>query len=201
MPITLPDLPYAENALEPHIDAQTMNLHRTKHHQAYVDGFNKAEAALADARTKNDFAAIQQLERLLAFHGGGHVNHSIFWKTMAPAGQGGGGEAAGALAAQIAADFGSFAAFKAQFQAAAVAVEGSGWAWLVWHPMIGKLLIQTMMNQQNLHIPGAVPLLGCDVWEHAYYLKYQNKRADYVTAWWNVVNWAEVGRMFDAAKK
>lgn len=201
MPITLPELPYAEDALEPHIDKQTMNLHRTKHHQAYVDGFNKAEAALAAARTSGDFAAIQQLERLIAFHGGGHVNHSIFWETMAPAGKGGGGEPAGALADQIKADFGDFAKFKAHFQAAAVAVEGSGWAWLTWHPALGKLVIQTMMNQQNLHILGSVPLLGCDVWEHAYYLKYQNKRADYVTAWWNVVNWGKVAEKFAAAKK
>jgi Fe-Mn family superoxide dismutase len=205
MPVSLPPLPYAYDALEPHIDAQTMTIHHTKHHQAYVDGFNKAEASLKELRDKGDAAAfapaIQQLERLLAFHGGGHVNHSIFWETLAPAGKGGGGEPTGPLADQIKADFGSFAAFKMQMQAAAVAVEGSGWAWLTWQPAVGKLLVQTMMNQQNLHIIGSVPLLGVDVWEHAYYLKYQNKRADYVTAWWNVVNWGKVSELFAAAKK
>lgn len=187
--VTLPPLPYAHDALEPVIDKATMELHHGKHHAAYVAGLNATLGKLADARDKNDFASVQSLERLLAFHGGGHINHALFWTGMAPIGKG--GEPGGKFAARLEADFGSVKAFQAQFSAAATAVEGGGWAWLVWHPMLGKCLVQTMMNQQDLHLPGAVPLLGLDVWEHAYYLKYRNARAAYVAEWWKVVNWNE----------
>ncbi len=188
----LPELPYAYDALEPHIDAKTMELHHDKHHAAYVKGLNEAETALAKARAANDFAAIQALSKKAAFHGGGHALHSLFWKIMAPAGKGGGGEPAGELADRIKRDFGSFAAFKGQFSAAAAAVEGSGWALLTYRPEDDRLLVLQVENHQKLSPWNASPVLCLDVWEHAYYLKYQNKRADYVEAWWNVVNWAQV---------
>lgn len=189
---TLPPLPYAYDALEPFIDAQTMQLHHGKHHQGYVNGLNKAETALAEARQGGDYALIQHWSRQLAFHGGGHWLHSMFWKTMAPAGKGGGGEPGGSLLAAINESFGSVAAFKAQFSAAANAVEGSGWGLLHYRSDDQRLVIMQAENQQKLSSWGSTPILGIDVWEHAYYLKYQNKRADYITAWWNVVSWAQV---------
>ncbi len=200
MPYELPPLPYPYEALEPHIDAQTMRIHHDMHHKAYVDGLNKALEGLAKAREGGDFAAVQALSRLAAFHGGGHSNHTIFWHNMAAAGKGGGGEPGGDLASAIRKDFGDFAKFKAHFSAAATAVEGNGWGVLAWQPALSALTIQTMMNQQNLTILGSVPLLMLDVWEHAYYLKYQNKRAAYVEAWWNVVNWKDVEARFARAK-
>lgn len=200
MPHELPPLPYDYTALEPHIDEQTMRIHHDKHHAAYVNGLNAAEQGLAAARDSGDFKAVQQLSRLVAFHGGGHSNHTIFWHNMAPPNKGGGGEPGGSLAKQIQTDFGDFAKFRAHFAAAAGAVEGNGWGVLGWHPMLGKLYVQTMMNQQNLTVLGTVPLLLLDVWEHAYYLKYQNRRPDYVEAWWNVVNWSDVQARFDKAK-
>jgi Fe-Mn family superoxide dismutase len=201
MPYTLPPLPYDYNALEPYIDEQTMRIHHDKHHQAYVDGLNKAVDGLAKARETGDFAAVQQLSRLVAFHGGGHYNHSVFWNVMAPNGHGGGGEPSGALRAQIEKDFGSFDAFKKHFSAASVAVEGSGWGVLAWHHAADALTIQTMMNQQNLTVIGSYPVLMLDVWEHAYYLKYQNRRADYVAAFWNVVNWEAVAQRLEEGKR
>lgn len=198
---TLPPLPYDYNALEPYIDEQTMRLHHDRHHQAYVDGLNRALEGLAKARETGDFAAVQQLSRLVAFHGGGHYNHTVFWNIMAPSGRGGGGEPQGTLREQIEKDFGSFDAFKKHFSAASVAVEGNGWGVLAWHPGLGALLVETMMNQQNLTIIGSYPILMLDVWEHAYYLKYQNRRADYVAAWWNVVNWEAVAQRFEEGKR
>ena len=195
----LPPLPYDYAALEPYIDEQTMRLHHDKHHQAYVDGLNKAEEGLARARQSGDFAAIQQLERLLAFHGSGHFNHCVFWQNMAAPGEGGGGEPAGELAERIKDDFGGFDQFKRHFFAASVAVEGNGWGLLAYYPIANRLYVQTAMNHQNLTIVGSVPLLVLDVWEHAYYLRYQNRRADYVQAWWNVVNWADVARRLNWA--
>lgn len=194
----LPKLAYEYKALEPHIDAQTMEIHHTKHHQAYVTGLNKAMAELAKARDAGDFGLIKHWSRELAFHGGGHINHTLFWHTMAPPapGKGGGGKPEGALAEAINRDFGSFEKFTAQFSAAANAVEGAGWAWLVLDRLSGRLMVQQMEKQQNMLLTGGVPLLGLDVWEHAYYLKHQNKRADYVKAWWNVVAWGRVGEMF-----
>jgi Fe-Mn family superoxide dismutase len=195
----LPPLPYAYNALEPHIDEQTMRLHHDKHHQGYVDGLNKAEQMLEQARESGDLALIKHWSREAAFNGSGHFLHSIFWSNMAPASSGGGGEPTGGLASLIARDFGSFAAFKAQFSAAAKAVEGSGWALLVWDPRHDHLQVLQSEKHQNLTQWGVIPLLVLDVWEHAYYLKYQNNRGAYVDAWWNVVNWADAAERLKAA--
>jgi len=194
----LPPLPYEYNALEPHIDEQTMTLHHTKHHQGYVDGLNKAEEKLAQARESGDLALVKHWEREAAFHGSGHYLHSIFWKNMSP---NGGGEPTGAIAEQINKDFGSFEKFKAHFSAAAAQVEGVGWGLLVWSPAAEKLEVLQSEKHQNLTQWGVVPLLVLDVWEHAYYLKYQNKRPDYVAAWWNVVNWDDVNQRFAEARK
>jgi Fe-Mn family superoxide dismutase len=198
---TLPPLPYPYDALEPFIDKETMTIHHDKHHDAYVKGLNKAEQELAKARAANDFALVQHWERQAAFHGGGHFLHTLFWSVMAPSGKGGGGEPAGILAEKIKEDFGTVEAFKAQFSAAAAAVEGSGWALLHYRPMDKRLIVLQAENQQKLSAWGTTPILGIDVWEHAYYLKYQNKRADYVKAWWNVVNWAAVENNLKLAMK
>ncbi len=196
----LPPLPYDYNALEPYVDEQTMHLHRDLHHKGYVDGLNNAEKKLAEARAAGDFALVKHWSREAAFHGSGHFLHSMFWTNMAPAGKGGGKEPTGALAEQIKKDFGSFDTFKKHFGAAAVAVEGSGWAVLVWQPQGSQLVILQAEKHQDLTQWGAVPLLVLDVWEHAYYLKYQNKRAAYVEAWWNVANWADVAARFAKAR-
>ncbi|MEW6697441.1 MAG: superoxide dismutase [Bacillota bacterium] len=185
----LPALPYDYNALEPHYDEQTVRLHHDAHHKAYVDGLNNAEAKLAEAREKGDFALVKHWERELAFHGSGHILHTLFWDNMSP---NGGGPATGPVAEEINKFFGSFETFKKQMSAAAVAVEGSGWALLCYNPMFKKLEILTAEKHQNLTQWGVVPLLVLDVWEHAYYLKYQNKRAAFVEAWWNLVNWQDV---------
>lgn len=190
----LPPLPYAADALAPVIDAQTMNLHHGKHHAAYVAGLNKAEAELAAARTSGDYTLIQHWSKQAAFHGGGHWLHSMFWKIMAPPGNGGGGEPTDTLAAAIKDSFGSVDAFRKQFNAAANAVEGSGWALLHYRPDDQRLIILQAENQHKLSSWGSTPIMGIDVWEHAYYLTYQNRRADYVTAWWKVVNWPQVER-------
>ncbi len=189
---TLPDLPYAYDALEPYIDKETMELHHSKHHQTYVNGLNGAEQGLAKARAAGDFALVQHLSRQLAFHYGGHYLHSMFWKIMAPNGNGGGGNPEGPLADKINEDFGSFEAFQKQFSAAATTVEGSGWALLHFRPNDNRLVICQAENQHKVAQWGATPILGIDVWEHAYYLKYQNKRPAYIEAWWNVVNWSQV---------
>jgi Fe-Mn family superoxide dismutase len=188
----LPALPYSFDALEPHFDAQTMQIHHGKHHMAYVNGLNKAEEELAKARAADDYALIQHWSKQAAFHGGGHWLHSMFWKIMGAPGTLGGGEPTGDLLAAISDGFGSFGAFKKQFTAAAVAVEGSGWALLHYRRDDGRLIVMQAENQHKLSSWGTTPILGIDVWEHAYYLRYQNKRADYVTAWWNVVNWNAV---------
>ncbi len=193
----LPPLPYPYDALEPHIDEQTMKLHHDLHHKSYVDGLNKALDQLQAAREGGDFGLVKHWEREAAFHGSGHFLHSIFWQNMGPQK---GGEPSGDLASQITKDFGSFEAFKKQFTAAAGAVEGSGWAMLVWEPTAGQLEVLTAEKHQNLTQWGVRPLLVLDVWEHAYYLKYQNKRAAYVEAWWNVVNWSDVAARFAKAK-
>lgn len=185
----LPALPYAYNALEPHYDEVTLRLHHGKHHQAYVDGLNKAEDKLQEARTNGDFALVKHWERELAFHGSGHLLHSLFWANMAPNGQ---GEPQGELLELINESFGSLEAFKKQFSAAAAAVEGSGWALLVQSPELGGLRVLTIEKHQDITLIGAIPLLTVDVWEHAYYLKYQNRRAEWIAAWWNIVNWDDV---------
>ncbi len=198
---TLPELPYAYDALEPHIDAKTMELHHSKHHAAYVKGLNEAEAALAKARAANDYAMVQYWSKRAAFNGGGHFLHSMFWTVMAPAGKGGGGVPEGALMDRITRDFGSFEAFKAQFSAAAAAVEGSGWALLVYRPADDRLVILQAENQHKLTDWAGTPVLGLDVWEHAYYLNYQNRRPDYIAAWWNVVNWGQVQKNIDNLRR
>lgn len=187
----LPPLPYDYNALEPHYDEETVRLHHGAHHKAYVDGLNNAEAKLAEAREKGDFALVKHWERELAFHGSGHILHTLFWNNMSPQG---GGPATGKVAGQIDKDFGSFEAFKKQFTATATTLEGSGWAALCWHRGFQKLLVLAVEKHQDLTVYGAIPLLVVDVWEHAYYLKYQNKRPAFVEAWWNLVNWDNVNQ-------
>lgn len=209
MPFSLPSLPYAPDSLEPHIDAATMNIHHGKHHQAYVDNANKALAGTPFA-DMDPFKVITQLNEIpeekratVRNNAGGHVNHTLFWQLMAPPGKGGGGAPTGALAEAINKAFGSFDAFKEKFAAAATGRFGSGWAWLVRTSSGGVDVVSTA-NQDNPLMGKAIagcegtPLLGLDVWEHAYYLKYQNKRADYITAWWNVVNWNRCGELFAA---
>lgn len=187
----LPALPYDYNALEPHYEERTLRLHHGAHHKAYVDGLNNAEQKLAAAREKGDYALIKHWEREIAFHGSGHILHAMFWENMKP---GGGGPAVGPVAELIERDFGGFEKFKKQFSAAAAAVEGSGWALLCQVPVFKKLEILTSEKHQNLTQWGAEPLLVLDLWEHAYYLQYQNKRAAFIEAWWNLVNWDDVNR-------
>ncbi|MBM7647379.1 Fe-Mn family superoxide dismutase [Bacillus ectoiniformans] len=194
----LPPLPYPYNALEPHIDQKTMRLHHDKHHRSYVEGLNKAEKALQQARLVNDYQLIKHWERELAFHGAGHYLHTIFWEIMCPEG---GGKPSGELLQEINDAFGSFAQFQKQFSEAAKAVEGSGWAILVWAPRAHRLEILQAEKHQNLSQWDVIPLLVLDVWEHAYYLKHQNNRAGYVEAWWNVVCWKQVTKRFNEAKK
>ncbi len=196
MPHKLPDLPYDHNALEPHIDAETMAIHHGKHHQAYVTNLNAALEAHPDLQGKSAFELLVEFDNLpddlkpaVRKHGGGHVNHSMFWTLMSGDG---GGEPGGGLAGEIDAAFGSFDEFKSAFSAAAGGVFGSGWAWLVVGAD-GKLEITTTANQDNpVFTEGSLPILGIDVWEHAYYLKYQNRRPDYVGAFFNVVDWDQV---------
>lgn len=194
MSFQLPELPYAYDALEPYCDEATVRLHHDVHHKAYVEGLNNTGGKLAKARDEGDFALIKHWERELAFHGSGHILHTLFWQNMRP---GGGGTAQGSLAKHIVDNFGSFDNFKKQFTAAAVAVEGSGWTLLVWSPYFKELEILQAENHQNLAQWGVIPLLTVDVWEHAYYLKYQNKRAQWVEAWWNLVNWDDVLKRFE----
>ncbi|MAY73297.1 MAG: superoxide dismutase [Phycisphaerae bacterium] len=194
---TLPPLPYEPGALEPHIDEQTMSIHHDKHHAGYVKGLNKALGELEGIRTGSaDPGLIKHWSRELAFNGSGHVNHTLFWTGMAPSSDGGGGRPGGALGERIDQDFGSFSQFVAHFKGASKAVEGSGWGWLVYEPIARRLMVIQMEKHQDLTVSGVSPLLGIDVWEHAYYLKYQNKRADYVDAFMNVVNWPEIERRF-----
>jgi Fe-Mn family superoxide dismutase len=195
---TLPPLPYPYDALEPHIDEETMRIHHDKHHKSYVDGLNQAEKKLEEARKTNDFSLVKHWERELAFHGAGHYLHTLFWTTMSPRG---GGMPSGAIAGQIQRDFGSFDAFKRHFSEAADKVEGSGWAILVWAPRAGRLEILQAEKHQNLSQWDVIPLLPLDVWEHAYYLKHQNERRKYIDDWWNVVNWPAVDRRFAHASQ
>ncbi len=197
----LPPLPYPPDALEPHIDAQTMTIHHDKHHAAYVRGANKALAELAKIRAgEGDASLVKHWSRELAFHGSGHVNHTLLWMTMAGPGAGGGGKPTGELASQIERDFGSFDAFAVQFKGASNAVEGSGWGWLCWEPASARLVVLTGEKQQNGTIWGSTPILGVDVWEHAYYLKYQNNRAAYVDAFMNVIHWPAVADFLSHAR-
>jgi len=193
---TLPDLPYDYAALEPHISAAIMELHHSKHHAAYVAGANKALGDLAAARESGDFANVNKLEKDLAFNLGGHTNHSIFWTNLSPDG---GDKPVGETASAIDEHFGSFDGFQAHFTAAALGVQGSGWAGLFYDSIGGNVIIQQFFDQQAQFAAGTVPLLLLDVWEHAYYLDYKNVRADYVKAFWNIVNWENVGARLETA--
>ncbi len=198
----LPPLPYKPEALEPHIDAQTMTIHHDKHHDAYVKGANAALKRLAAVRDgSEDPMYLRHWSRDLAFHASGHMNHCLFWLTMAAPGAGGGGEPTGELAKAIDRDFGGFAKFTAHFKTAAIQVEGSGWAWLCYHVDSMQLMVMQAEKQQSMAVGGFIPVLGVDVWEHAYYLKYQNKRKDYVDAFMNVVNWGRADEVFRKAMK
>jgi Fe-Mn family superoxide dismutase len=203
MAYTLPALPYAYAALEPHIDARTMEIHHTKHHQAYINNANNAlkdqpdlEALSVEALISDLSQVPENIRTVLRNNAGGHANHSLFWTVMAP---NAGGEPTGDIAAAINAAFGSFATFKEKFAAAATTRFGSGWAWLV----VGGSGVEVMStpNQDSPLMEGKTPILGLDVWEHAYYLNYQNRRPDYIAAFWNVINWNEVNRRLAAAKK
>ena len=196
---TLPELPYDYAALEPHISAKIMQLHHDKHHQAYVDGANTALDKLAAARESGDFAAINLYEKNLAFNLGGHVNHAIFWQNLSP---NGGGAPEGEVAAAIADSFGSFEGFKGQFTAAATGIQGSGWAVLAFDAASGKLVSYQLFDVQGNVPVGVLPLLQLDMWEHAFYLDYLNVKADYVKAFWNIVNWENVAeRLAQATSK
>jgi Fe-Mn family superoxide dismutase len=200
----LPELPYDFAALEPHIDAQTMQIHHGKHHQAYVTNLNNALskhpelfAKSLDELLRGINSIPEDIRTTVRNNGGGHHNHSLFWTIMAPAGTGGGGEPSGRLADAIKRTFGEFAKFKEQLSTAATSQFGSGWAWLT--VANGKLEVAGRPNQDSPLMDNKIPILGVDVWEHAYYLKYQNRRPEYVSAWWNVVNWQEVVRRYEAA--
>lgn len=186
----LPPLPYSYNALEPVISSTTLTYHHDNHHKAYVEGLNKAELKLVEARRNKDFSLVKHWERELAFNGSGHILHSIYWTIMSPPGHG--GQPGAQTQSYINWYFGSFSNFKEQFTAAAEQVEASGWAVLIWQPAWGHLEILTAEKHQDLTQWGGLPILVLDVWEHAYYLDYQYRRGDYVKAWWQLVNWCEV---------
>jgi Fe-Mn family superoxide dismutase len=202
MAYTLPDLPYAKDALEPHIDAKTMEIHHDKHHNAYVtnvnaalEGAGVAEQSIEDL-CRNIESVPEKIRTAVRNNGGGHANHSMFWKTMSPKG---GGEPSGDLAKAIEGELGGFATFKEAFTKAATTRFGSGWAWLSVTPD-GKLVVESTPNQDNPYMSGNTPILGLDVWEHAYYLNYQNRRPDYITAFYNVIDWNAVGENYAKAK-
>lgn len=192
----LPPLPYAYNALEPVMDEMTVTLHHDKHHAAYVAGLNKAEIEMAEARKAGSYSLVKHWERELAFHGSGHILHTIFWENLSPTG---GGLPQGKLAEAIQSEFGSFDVFKAQLMAATNAVEGSGWGILAYSLLLKKLVILQSEKHQNLTQWGAVPLLVIDVWEHAYYLKYQNRRTEFVENIFKIINWENVAERYSGA--
>ena len=201
----LPKMPYAYDALEPHIDAETMEIHHTKHHQAYTNGLNDAWEDMSEENQDQGVIKIladldqvkPEIRQAINFHGGGYVNHEMFWKSMAP---GAGGKPDGNIAKAIEKSFGSFEKFKEDFSSKTATIQGSGWGWLVYNPKSKNVEYKAMENQDNPVIEQYVPLLGLDVWEHAYYLKYQNKRPDYIAAWWNVVDWEEINSRFSRAE-
>lgn len=200
MAFQLPPLSYAFDALEPHIDAKTMEIHHDKHHATYVTNLNAALEKYPNLQGKSIEALLREMNSVpeeirtaVRNNGGGHMNHTMFWEIMGPQA---GGEPTGALADALNQSFGSFAAFKEQFGKAGLGRFGSGWAWLIKQE--GKLAIESTANQDQPIVDGKIAIMGIDVWEHAYYLKYQNRRADYIAAWWNVVNWAQVAKRFTA---
>jgi Fe-Mn family superoxide dismutase len=194
----LPELSYDYGALEPNISGRIMELHHDKHHLAYVNGANSALDALAEARDKNDLTMVNKFQKDLAFNLAGHVNHTVFWKNMSPEG---GDKPVGELAAAIDEFFGSFDAFRAHFTASALGIQGSGWAILVWDILGQKLIIEQLYDHQGNLAVGSIPLLMLDMWEHAFYLDYQNVKPEYVKAFWNIVNWADVQARFTAASQ
>jgi Fe-Mn family superoxide dismutase len=194
---TLPELSYDYAELEPSISARIMELHHSKHHAAYVAGVNTALDQLAEAREKNDFTWVNKLQKDLAFHLSGHINHSIFWKNLAPTNS---DRPQGELSAAINEFFGTFEAFQAHFNATAMGIQGSGWAFLAWDSVGQRLIIEQLYDQQSNVATGSIPLLMLDMWEHAFYLDYQNVKGDYVKAFWSIINWADVAERFDAAR-
>jgi len=195
---TLPDLPYDYSALEPHISGRIMELHHDKHHATYVKGANTALEKLHDLQAEADFSTLSLWERNLAFNVSGHALHSIFWTNLSPDG---GAEPSGALASELERAFGGFATFRQQMSEAAATVQGSGWALASWEPIAGRLVVQQVHDHQGNHGQGTVPLLAIDAWEHAYYLQYQNEKAKFFEAIWNVVNWADVEERFELARQ
>ncbi|MGN6350829.1 MAG: superoxide dismutase [Candidatus Nitrosocosmicus sp.] len=201
----LPPVPYSYDALEPHIDARTMEIHHTKHHQTYTNNLNAAiEKCPQEIQDKDITEILAHLDQIpndlkgaINFNGGGFDNHRIFWNNLSP---NGGGEPRGSIANSINESFGNFTSFKEKFSSTTIAIQGSGWGWLVYNPTNKKVEYIAMPNQTSPRTEGLIPLLGCDVWEHAYYLKYQNKRPDYVSAWWNVINWDDVNKRLEEAR-
>mmetsp|Transcript_13003 Transcript_13003/g.25236 ORF Transcript_13003/g.25236 Transcript_13003/m.25236 type:complete len:227 (-) Transcript_13003:183-863(-) len=196
----LPDLSYDYGALEPYVSAKIMEVHHTKHHQAYVTNLNATLEKYADAESKGDMATMIALQTPLKFNGGGHVNHCLFWENLAPASSNGGGEPTGEVGKAITSKWGSFDSFKKEFSAKAVGVQGSGWAWLAWDPTEKSVRVVTTANQDPCSTTGCTPLLGLDVWEHAYWWDVQNRRPEYIENCWNIYNWAKVEERFKAAK-
>nr|UVJ68609.1 Mnsod [Lilium brownii] len=196
---TLPDLPYDYGALEPAISADIMKIHHQKHHQTYVTNYNKALEQLEDATAKGDSSAVVQLQSAIKFNGGGHINHTIFWKNLKPISEGGGELPHGALGWAIDTDFGSFEALVKKINAEGAALQGSGWVWLALDKESKKMRVETTANQDPLVTKGAtlVPLLGIDVWEHAYYLQYKNVRPDYLNNVWKVINWKYASEVYE----
>jgi Fe-Mn family superoxide dismutase len=193
----LPELPYDYSALEPHLSGEIVTLHHDKHHQAYVDGANTTIEKLGEARESGNFATINQLEKNLAFHVSGHVLHSLFWSNMSPDG---GGQPEGELAAAVTEHLGSYDALRAQLTEAAMGVQGSGWGALAWEPVAGRLTIEQIYDHQSNVGQGSVPLLVLDMWEHAFYLQYKNVKKDWVEAFWNLVNWADVSARLERVR-
>ncbi len=193
----LPDLAYDYGALEPHVSGHIMELHHDKHHAAYVKGANTALEKLADTRDKGDFTSLPMLEKNLAFHLSGHVLHSLFWTNLSPDG---GGEPEGAVAEVLGTDFGGFTGFRQQMTEAASTIQGSGWALASWEPVAGRLVVQQVHDHQGDHGQGTVPVLAIDAWEHAYYLQYENRKAEFFEAIWNVVNWNDVAARIETAR-
>lgn len=194
---TLPDLAYDYGALEPHLSGRILELHHGKHHAAYVAGANTVLDRLVEARSSGDYGAINQLEKNLAFHLSGHVMHSIFWRNLSPDG---GGRPDGELAAAIEEHLGSFDAFRAQLTEAAMNVQGSGWAALSWEPLGGRLIVEQVYDHQGNVGQGGPPLLVLDMWEHAFYLQYENRKGEWVDAFWELVDWADVAKRFSSAR-
>lgn len=190
---TLPELPYAYDALEPHLSSETLKLHHDKHHATYVKGANEAMDKMSQARAKGEFATINQLQKDLAFNLSGHFLHSLFWQNMSPDG---GGKPSGDLARAIGTTFGGYAGFSSQFEAAAAKLQGSGWVSLAWEPLGKQLMVEQVLDHQENIGNGTLPILVMDMWEHSYYLQYQNRKADWVAAFWELVNWDDVAQRY-----